>query len=54
MTGRLRVGGDLSVLLEHGDVLAELDDVFAAVRARTDLAAVDARSEVGSDDGAGS
>jgi putative sterol carrier protein len=35
MTGRLRVGGDLRVLLEHSEVLAQLDDVFAAVRART-------------------
>ena len=35
MTGRLRVGGDLRVLLEHGDVLAQLADVFAGVRART-------------------
>lgn len=35
MTGRLRVGGDLRVLLAHGDVLAQLDDVFAPVRART-------------------
>ena len=37
MTGRLRVGGDLSVLLAHGDLLSQLDDVFADVRARTDL-----------------
>ena len=35
MTGRLRVGGDLRVLLEHAEVLAQLDDVFAAVRSRT-------------------
>lgn len=35
MTGRLRVGGDLRVLLAHTDVLAQLDDVFAEVRART-------------------
>jgi putative sterol carrier protein len=35
MTGRLRVGGDLRVLLEHTEVLAQLDDVFAGVRART-------------------
>ena len=39
MTGRLRVGGDLTVLLAHGDVLAELDDVFAPVRERTELPA---------------
>jgi putative sterol carrier protein len=36
MAGRLRVGGDLRVLLEHGEVLGQLDDVFAEVRARTD------------------
>ncbi|MEZ5183481.1 MAG: SCP2 sterol-binding domain-containing protein [Acidimicrobiales bacterium] len=36
MTGRLRVGGDLRVLLEHGEVLGQLGDVFAAVRAETD------------------
>lgn len=35
MTGRLRVGGDLRVLLAHGEVLSQLDDVFAGVRART-------------------
>lgn len=39
MTGRLRVGGDLTVLLARGDLLAELDDVFGGVRARTDLGA---------------
>ena len=33
--GELRVGGDLTVLLEHQEVLASLDSVFAAVRART-------------------
>ena len=42
MTGRLRVGGDLTVLLAHGEALAELDDVFASVRARTDLGAAHA------------
>ncbi|MGN6695068.1 MAG: SCP2 sterol-binding domain-containing protein [Aquihabitans sp.] len=35
MTGKLRVGGDLRVLLAHGDVLAQLEDVFASVRAQT-------------------
>lgn len=35
MTGRLRVGGDLRVLLAHGEVLTMLDDVFAEVRGRT-------------------
>ncbi len=37
MTGRLRVGGDLQVLLAKRELLAELGDVFAAVRADTDL-----------------
>jgi hypothetical protein len=37
MTGRLRIGGDLAALLEHAEALALLDDVFAAVRARTAL-----------------
>lgn len=37
MSGRLRVGGDLRSLLEHQATLLALDDVFAAVRARTDL-----------------
>lgn len=36
MTGRLRVGGDLRVLLAHTEVLAQLDDVFAVVRVRTE------------------
>lgn len=46
MTGRLRVGGDLRVLLAHGDVLAQLEDVFASVRARTaPLVVDDATSE---------
>lgn len=38
MSGRLRVGGDLRVLLEHQASLLALGDVFAAVRERTDLA----------------
>lgn len=38
MTGRLRVGGDLRVLLAHGEVLTQLQDVFAEVRARTIIA----------------
>jgi len=41
MTGRLRVGGDLRALFEHQDALLALDDVFAAVRARTDLTGPD-------------
>lgn len=36
MTGRLRVGGDLRVLLDRGDLLAALGDAFAGVRAETD------------------
>ncbi|MCU1370911.1 MAG: hypothetical protein JWO77_2105 [Ilumatobacteraceae bacterium] len=35
MTGQLRVGGDLRVLLAHQEVLASVGDVFAAVRERT-------------------
>ena len=42
MTGRLRVGGDLTVLLAHGEVLAALGDVFASVRAETEVGAVGA------------
>jgi len=37
MSGSLQVGGDLRVLLDHQATLAALDDVFAEVRARTDL-----------------
>jgi len=35
MAGRLRVGGDLRVLLSHGDALTQVEDTFAAVRADT-------------------
>lgn len=35
MTGRLRVGGDVRQLLEHQEILATLDDVFAGVRSAT-------------------
>jgi putative sterol carrier protein len=35
MDGRLRVGGDIGALLARHEILAELDDVFAGVRART-------------------
>jgi hypothetical protein len=35
MAGRLRVGGDVRVLLEQQEGLAALDDVFATVRAAT-------------------
>lgn len=41
MTGRLRVGGDLRALLANTDVLAQLDDVFTGVRARTSPPRVD-------------
>lgn len=37
MSGQLRVGGDLQSLTAHQDVLGDLGDVFAAVRARTDF-----------------
>ena len=47
MTGRLRVGGDLRVLLTHTEVLAQLDDVFADVRARTTPPVVSAPAELG-------
>lgn len=35
MTGRLRVGGDVRVLLERHDALASLDDIFASARQAT-------------------
>jgi putative sterol carrier protein len=35
MSGKLRLGGRVDLLLEHHGALAELDDVFAAVRAQT-------------------
>ncbi|MFN8018215.1 MAG: SCP2 sterol-binding domain-containing protein [Acidimicrobiales bacterium] len=35
MTGRLRVGGDLRVLLDHAEVLGQLHDAFAEVRSAT-------------------
>jgi hypothetical protein len=35
MAGRLRVGGDVRVLLDQQGALQELDDVFADVRAST-------------------
>jgi len=33
--GRLRVGGDLSLLIRHHKALSTIDDVLAGVRART-------------------
>ncbi|MCU1455740.1 MAG: hypothetical protein JWN46_3886 [Acidimicrobiales bacterium] len=36
MVGRLRVGGDLTVLLANQEALAGLEDVFARVRAQID------------------
>jgi putative sterol carrier protein len=35
MTGRLRVGGDVQVLLDRQTALAEVEDIFALVRADT-------------------
>ncbi len=35
LAGQLRVGGDVQLLLDHQDELAELEDVFAEVRAAT-------------------
>ncbi len=42
MTGRLRLGGDLRAVLENQGAIAALADVFAAVRAETDLGEVPA------------
>jgi hypothetical protein len=36
MVGRLRVGRDLTAVLEHRELFLHLDDVFASVRAVTD------------------
>jgi len=36
MAGRLRIGGDLKALLDHADLLSEVDDAFATVRAVTE------------------
>ncbi|HUF32312.1 MAG TPA: SCP2 sterol-binding domain-containing protein [Acidimicrobiales bacterium] len=33
--GRLRLGGDITVIIRHGEALACVDDAVAAVRART-------------------
>jgi putative sterol carrier protein len=49
MTGRLRVGGDLRVLLDHNEVLAQIGDVFAAVRQRTEAPVIAAAHEGPSD-----
>ena len=35
MTGRLRVGGDVQLLLDAQQALAEVEDIFALVRADT-------------------
>lgn len=37
MRGDLRVGGDTAALVDHADSLAALDDLFAAVRADTEV-----------------
>jgi putative sterol carrier protein len=39
--GRLRVGGDLSLLVTHQRAIAAVDDALAPVRARTTYAALD-------------
>lgn len=44
MSGRLHVGGDLRLLLQHQDALAGLQDVFAGVRSRTDLTSAGERA----------
>jgi putative sterol carrier protein len=36
MVGRLQVGGDVAGLIRHQRALADIDDVFAAVRAGTE------------------
>jgi putative sterol carrier protein len=36
MTGRLRVGGDVQLLMRHRDTLAGLDDALVGVRAATE------------------
>lgn len=36
MNGNLRLGGNITALLDHHELLAGLDDVFADVRDRTD------------------
>jgi hypothetical protein len=36
--GRLRVGGDLSLLVTHQRAIAAVDDALAPVRARTTFA----------------
>jgi putative sterol carrier protein len=38
LAGRLRLGGDSRRLTAHAGLLSPLDDVFAAVRSRTDFA----------------
>jgi len=43
--GRLRLGGDVNVLIAHADTLSALDDLTAALRAETTYeSAQDARS----------
>lgn len=45
MAGRLRVGGDLSLLTANGSAFAELADVFAELRARTVMPEVSERTD---------
>jgi putative sterol carrier protein len=40
LAGRLRIGGDTRALMRHQPLLAEIDDVFAGVRADTDFGPV--------------
>ena len=35
MTGRIRVHGDLSKLVDHGATFADIDDVLAGLRSET-------------------
>jgi putative sterol carrier protein len=50
MTGRLRVGGDVQLLLDSQQALAEVDDIFALVRAHTSYPDVDGAGGAGDDD----
>ncbi len=53
MTGHLRVGGDLRVLLDHQAVLAGLHDVFASVTLDDGTATTPTDEADGAGDGAG-
>ena len=47
MSGRLRVGGDLTLLTANGPEFAELADVFGEVRDRTVMPEVTVPDEIG-------